>query len=484
MKDLGFKFDNTYKNLPSEFFTLVDPVKVSEPKLIVFNDELSDSLGLNFKSLKLEDKSQIFSGNIILEGSFPLAQAYAGHQFGHFTILGDGRAILLGEHVSNSQRFDLQLKGSGPTPYSRNGDGLAALGPMLREYIISEAMYYLNIPTNRSLAVVGTGEDVYREKKYPGAILTRVSKSHIRVGTFQYATIKNDLDLLKKLFDYTIERHFPNQLQSKNQALDFLYAIIEQQANLVTNWMRVGFIHGVMNTDNMALSGETIDYGPCAFMDHYDPLTVFSSIDHQGRYSYVNQPIIIQWNLARLAESILPLIGKDLDKSMKLAEEAINTFTDLYKSKWLDMMRLKIGLSTSDIGDQDLISELLVIMEKNKADFTNTFRSLSKSKFTDERIFKNKEFLSWFKKWEVRLGKESQSLESSKRIMEVNNPRIIPRNHIVENVLKNAEKGDLNPFREYVEILKDPYSNDNSVLEYYTKPPKESEKVLQTFCGT
>ena len=248
--------------------------------------------------------------------------------------------------------------------------------------------------------------------------------------------------------------------------------------------MRVGFIHGVMNTDNMALSGETIDYGPCAFMDHYDPLTVFSSIDHQGRYSYVNQPIIIQWNLARLAESILPLIGKDLDKSMKLAEEAINTFTDLYKSKWLDMMRLKIGLSTSDIGDQDLISELLVIMEKNKADFTNTFRSLSKSKFTDERIFKNKEFLSWFKKWEVRLGKESQSLESSKRIMEVNNPRIITRNHIVENVLKNAEKGDLNPFREYVEILKDPYNNDNSVLEYYTKPPKESEKVLQTFCGT
>jgi len=484
MKNLGFKFDNTYKNLPSEFFTSVSPVKVSEPKLIIFNSKLADSLGFDFESLNLEDKAKIFSGNTLPEGSFPLAQAYAGHQFGHFTILGDGRAMLLGEHVYNSKRFDLQFKGSGPTPYSRNGDGLAALGPMLREYIISEAMHYLNIPTNRSLAVVETGEEVYREKKFPGAILTRVSKSHIRVGTFQYATIKDDPSLLKRLFDYTIERHFPNLLKSKNQALDFLYAIIEQQANLVTDWMRVGFIHGVMNTDNMALSGETIDYGPCAFMDHYDPLTVFSSIDHQGRYSYVNQPVIAQWNLARLAESILPLVGKDSDTSMKLAEEAINTFTDLYKSKWLNMMRLKIGLSTTDIADLDLITDFLNLMQKNGSDFTNTYRSLSENSFADERIFKDEEFLSWHKKWQLRLNKESQPIASINKIMKVNNPRIIPRNHIVENVLESAEKGDLKPFNEYIEILKDPYSDNNSELDYYSRPPKESEKVLQTFCGT
>ena len=364
MQNNIFNFENTYMNLPDEFHSYVKPRKVISPKLAIFNDDLSTELGFNFSSLKPEDISNLLSGNIIPEGSSLIAQAYAGHQFGHFTILGDGRAILLGEHVLGDKRFDIQFKGSGPTPYSRSGDGLAAIGPMMREYIISEAMHYLNIPTCRSLAVVETGEDVIREQKYPGAILTRISKSHIRVGTFQFAVIQEDKDLVNKLFNYTIERHFPNLIESKSKALNFLYTIIEQQADLVTNWMRIGFIHGVMNTDNVALSGETIDYGPCAFMDHYDPLTVFSSIDHQGRYSFANQPIITQWNLARLAETILPLISDKHENALKLAEEAINTFADLYQSKWLDMMRLKIGLLTKENEDKDLISELLDVMQK------------------------------------------------------------------------------------------------------------------------
>ena len=354
----------------------------------------------------------------------------------------------------------------------------------MREYIISEAMHYLNIPTCRSLAVVETGEDVIREQKYPGAILTRISKSHIRVGTFQFAVIQEDKDLVNKLFNYTIERHFPNLIESKSKALNYLYTIIEQQADLVTYWMRIGFIHGVMNTDNVALSGETIDYGPCAFMDHYDPLTVFSSIDHQGRYSFANQPIITQWNLARLAETILPLISDKNEHALKLAEEAINTFADLYQSKWLDMMRLKIGLLTKENEDKDLISELLDVMQKHKADFTNTFRLLSEDALPDEEFFKVEEFLSWYKKWKVRLKKESKSFEQLRKIMEVNNPRIIPRNHIIEKALKKAEEGDLSKIKEYVKILKNPYSSMINIEDEYLNPPNDSEKVLQTFCGT
>lgn len=484
MQNNIFNFENTYMNLPDEFHSYVKPRKVISPKLAIFNDDLSTELGFNFSSFKPEDISNLLSGNIIPEGSSLIAQAYAGHQFGHFTILGDGRAILLGEHVLGDKRFDIQFKGSGPTPYSRSGDGLAAIGPMMREYIISEAMHYLNIPTCRSLAVVETGEDVIREQKYPGAILTRISKSHIRVGTFQFAVIQEDKDLVNKLFNYTIERHFPNLIESKSKALNFLYTIIEQQADLVTNWMRIGFIHGVMNTDNVALSGETIDYGPCAFMDHYDPLTVFSSIDHQGRYSFANQPIITQWNLARLAETILPLISDKHENALKLAEEAINTFADLYQSKWLDMMRLKIGLLTKENEDKDLISELLDVMQKHKADFTNTFRLLSEDTLPDEEFFKAEEFLYWHKKWKVRLKKESKSFEQLRKIMEVNNPRIIPRNHIIEKALKKAEEGDLSKIKEYVKILKNPYSSMINIEDEYLNPPNDSEKVLQTFCGT
>ena len=470
--------------LPSEFHSHVLPKKVASPKLAIFNHDLSTELGINFSSLQPEEISNLLSGNIIPDGSSPIAQSYAGHQFGHFTILGDGRAILLGEHILGDERFDIQFKGSGPTPYSRSGDGLAAIGPMLREYLISEAMHHLNIPTCRSLAVVETGEDVIREQKYPGAILTRISRSHIRIGTFQFAVIQEDKSLVKKLFNYTIERHFPNLIESKNKALDFLYLIIDQQAELITNWMRVGFIHGVMNTDNVALSGETIDYGPCAFMDHYDPLTVFSSIDHQGRYSFANQPIIAQWNLARLAETILPLISDNNEKALKLAEEAINAFADLYQSKWLDMMRRKIGLITKKNEDKDLISELLDTMQKHKADFTNTFRFLSEDILSGDDIFKTEEFLIWYKKWKLRLKKESNTFENIKKIMDTNNPRIIPRNHLVEKALKSAEEGDLETFVDFSKIIKNPYSSSIDVPKKYLNPPNDSEKVLQTFCGT
>ncbi len=470
--------------LPSEFHSHVLPKKVASPKLAIFNHDLSTELGINFSSLQPEEISNLLSGNIIPDGSSLIAQSYAGHQFGHFTILGDGRAILLGEHILGDERFDIQFKGSGPTPYSRSGDGLAAIGPMLREYLISEAMYHLNIPTCRSLAVVETGEDVIREQKYPGAILTRISRSHIRIGTFQFAVIQEDKSLVKKLFNYTIERHFPNLIESKNKALDFLYLIIDQQAELITNWMRVGFIHGVMNTDNVALSGETIDYGPCAFMDHYDPLTVFSSIDHQGRYSFANQPIIAQWNLARLAETILPLISDNNEKALKLAEEAINAFADLYQIKWLDMMRRKIGLITKKNEDKDLISELLDAMQKHKADFTNTFRFLSEDVLSGDDIFKTEEFLTWYKKWKLRLKKESNTFENIKKIMDTNNPRVIPRNHLVEKALKSAEEGDLETIVDFSKIIKNPYSSSIDVPKKYLNPPNDNEKVLQTFCGT
>ena len=382
-----FNFENTYMNLPDEFHSYVKPRKVISPKLAIFNDDLSTELGFNFSSFKPEDISNLLSGNIIPEGSSLIAQAYAGHQFGHFTILGDGRAILLGEHVLGDKRFDIQFKGSGPTPYSRSGDGLAAIGPMMREYIISEAMHYLNIPTCRSLAVVETGEDVIREQKYPGAILTRISKSHIRVGTFQFAVIQEDKDLVNKLFNYTIERHFPNLIESKNKALDFLYAIIEQQADLITNWMRVGFIHGVMNTDNMSLSGETIDYGPAAYLDEYNPKKVFSSIDKMGRYSFENQSKITLWNLARFAETFLHLIDSNEKTAIKKIEDILNKYKKLFDQSWLIMMSMKLNLDTNN-NNEEIVKEFLDLMHIYKLDYTNTFLDLENNTL-DKKIFKN-----------------------------------------------------------------------------------------------
>ena len=372
-----FNFENTYTNLPKCFFTEQGIKQVSLPDLVIFNDKLAKNLNINIPLNNKNESAKILSGNFNDKNMNTFAQAYAGHQFGHFTNLGDGRAIMLGEHVSKfGKRYDIQLKGSGTTPYSRQGDGKAALGPMLREYIISEAMHYLNIPTTRSLSVIKTGEDVFREKKLQGSILTRIASSHIRVGTFQYAAAQQDKKILKSLFDYTVKRHYSNIKNSENIYIELLKEFSLKQINLITNWMRVGFIHGVMNTDNMTLSGETIDYGPCAFMNNYDPNTKFSSIDHMGRYSYKNQPIIAQWNIARFAETLLPLISSNLDEAIKKAEDVIKSIPETYKTCWLNMMKKKLGLVDNDNEDENIINSLLSWMEKNNADYTNTFVDL------------------------------------------------------------------------------------------------------------
>ena len=376
----GFNFDTTYTELPSQFFTMQNVDQVISPKIVVVNHELANSLGLNFRGLNKSQQAQLFSGNILPKGAKMFSQAYAGHQFGHFTMLGDGRAVVWGEHITKDKmRFDIQFKGSGKTPYSRRGDGKAALGPMLREYIISEAMHYLNIPTTRSLAVAITGEQVMRETPLIGAILTRVASSHIRVGTFEYAAALQDRKLIKAMMDYSINRHFLSKIKKgENRAISLIKIMIESQLNLIVNWMRVGFIHGVMNTDNMALSGETIDFGPCAFMDNYDPNTVFSSIDRHGRYAFANQPKIAQWNLARFVETLLPFIHQDVDKAIKIGEEMLNNFTLSYKRKWLEMMKTKIGLFGEFKDDEILINNLLTLMKNQDADYTNTFREISK----------------------------------------------------------------------------------------------------------
>ena len=372
MTDIGWKFDNSYTQLSQNIMSRTLPTKVKSPKIVIVNYELAKHLGLDLSALNNEELAQLFTGNEIPKGSDPIAQAYAGHQFGHLAILGDGRAIVLGEHITpTNQRYDIQFKGSGRTPYSRGGDGKAALGPMLREYIISEAMYHLNIRTTRSLAVATTGENVMRETVLPGAILTRVAESHIRVGTFEYVAIKKDLTTLKKLLQYSVNRHYPEIKDLDKQAPEFLKLVMERQINLITDWIRVGFIHGVMNTDNMAISGESIDFGPCAFMDHYDPKTVFSSIDHHGRYAFANQPVIAQWNLARLADAILPLLDEDQNKAIEVGEEIIESFNEKYEKKFHEMMKKKLGLITDETEDAVLIKELLDAMEKNKLDYTN-----------------------------------------------------------------------------------------------------------------
>ena len=356
MNKINWNFNNTYFNLSSSFKEDIDPVPVKNPELILLNKELASSLNLDLSKINHKELSEIFSGNSLPEGSNSIAQAYAGHQFGHFTMLGDGRAVLIGEHTTKSnKKYDIQFKGSGKTAFSRNGDGRAALGPMLREYIISEAMFNLNIPTTRSLAVVKTGENVIRETSLQGAILTRVALSHIRVGTFQYIAARKKKNELEILLNYVIKRHYPNIQDSKNKSLDLLKIVLEKQIDLVINWMRVGFVHGVMNTDNMSISGETIDYGPCAFMDIYDPKTVFSSIDQMGRYAYCNQPVITKWNLSRFAECLIPLIDEDQNKSIELATEIINSFEKKYEEKWLNMMRDKLGLFGIDEKDKFLI---------------------------------------------------------------------------------------------------------------------------------
>ena len=390
----------------------------------------------------------------------------------------------MGEHVlKNGDRFDIQFKGSGKTPFSRSGDGRAALGPMVREYIISEAMHELGVPTTRSLAVVKTGENVIRETHLPGAILTRIAASHIRVGTFQYIAATQKEQNLKVLFDYVINRHYPNIKNSKNQALDLLKTIMDVQINLVINWMRIGFIHGVMNTDNVSICGETIDYGPCAFMDAYNPDTVFSSIDQQARYSFSNQPKIIKWNLARFAECIITLIDNNKDKAIEIATKTINSFEKIYEKKWLNMMRDKLGLFGEDINDKVLIMELLTWMHKNKTDYTNTFCFLMNEKFSENEIYNDENFIIWKKKWESRLKLNNNSQEKYLKLMHSVNPKIIPRNHKVEEALTAANNGDLEVMNKLLVVLKKPYESQNSIIDFQSPAPS-NDKAYQTFCGT
>ena len=481
---IGWRFDNTYSKLPDPFISNTSPIPVKSPELIILNDNLSKQLGLNFSLVNKKELSNLFSGNSLPEGSKSIAQAYAGHQFGHFTMLGDGRAVLMGEHISkNNERFDIQFKGSGQTPFSRNGDGRAALGPMLREYIISEAMHSLNIPTTRSLAVVKTGEDVVRENILQGAILTRVASSHLRVGTFQYVAMRNNESELRTLVDYTINRHYPNIKKSKNKALDLLKVLIELQIDLVVNWMRVGFIHGVMNTDNMSISGETIDYGPCAFMDTYDPQTVFSSIDELGRYAYFNQPSITKWNLARFAECLIPLIDSNKEKAIEIATETINSFDKSYETKWINMMKDKLGLFSQDQKDQVLIIDLLTWMHKNKADYTNTFCFLMDENFQHNKIYDDENFLTWKERWKERLKLNNNTPEKYLNLMKSVNPLVIPRNHKVEEVLESANNNDLSPLKKLIKVLEKPYEKTKENIDYQSPAPV-SDKKYKTFCGT
>ena len=481
---IGWHFDNSYSRLPKTFKEDIKPAPVSLPEILILNEDLAKNLDLDFSNITKDNLSQILSGNILPEGSSSIAQAYAGHQFGQFTMLGDGRAVLIGEHLTkNNERFDIQFKGSGRTPFSRSGDGRAVLGPMLREYLISEAMHSLKIPTTRSLAVVKTGEDVVREQISKGAILTRVALGHVRVGTFQYIAAKQNVNDLEILTNYTIEKYYPNIKSSKNKALDLLNVLIEKQTQLVINWMRVGFIHGVMNTDNMSISGETIDYGPCAFMDSYNPKTVFSSIDQLGRYAYDNQPKITKWNLTRFAECLIPLISKNEDEAIKLATEALDKFEKIYETKWLNMMRDKLGLYGEDNDDKSLIMELLDWMEKNKVDYTNTFIFLTSKTIKNSETYNNADFDLWKIKWVKRLTVFGNSHDKSMELMNFSNPMVIPRNHKVEEALTSASNGDLTLFNKLIKILKNPYLVNNDDLEFMSPAP-HSDKKYQTFCGT
>lgn len=483
--ETGWNLDNSYARLPKLFFIRLNPTPVRSLKLITLNHDLARSIGLKAKALERNDGIEVFAGNRIPEGALPLAQAYAGHQFGHFTMLGDGRAILLGEQITpKGKRVDIQLKGSGRTPYSRRGDGRASLGPMLREYIISEAMHALGIPTTRSLAVVTTGESIIRETEEIGAILTRVAASHIRVGTFQYVSNWGTVEELKALADYTLQRHFPNVHHDENRYLSLLKEVIKGQAALIAKWQLVGFVHGVMNTDNMTISGETIDYGPCAFMDTYDPATVFSSIDLHGRYAYSNQPQIAAWNLARFAETLLPLLHDNQEEAVKLAQDEVLYFTELYNRNWLVGMRAKLGIFNEEPEDESLIEGLLSMMQKHRADYTNTFRGLTLEKLDDMALFSTTEFTEWDELWKARLRRQKESKEASNRLMRSNNSAVIPRNHQVEEALEAAvKKGDYSVMERLLDVLSSPYAYSAEQADYSTLP-SPSSKPYRTFCGT
>ncbi|PAE07808.1 hypothetical protein CHI12_09350 [Terribacillus saccharophilus] len=473
--DLDGKLHNSYTALPEAFYTKMEPNPVSEPKMVKWNEKLAAHLGI-----QQEGVLDTLAGSTFPQGASPIAQAYAGHQFGNFTMLGDGRAILLGEWQNQSgEKVDIQLKGAGRTPYSRGGDGRAALGPMLREYVISEAMHGLGIPTTRSLALVATGEPIYRETELPGAVLTRIAASHIRVGTFEYARrFCSELEL-KALADYSIKRHYPEIADQPDTYVQFFQAVVERQAALLAKWVSVGFIHGVMNTDNMTISGETIDYGPCAFLDRYEPMTVYSSIDVQGRYAYANQPPIAAWNLARFAEAVLPLFDEVPEKAVKKAEDILREFPRLYRKSWLDIMYRKIGIVNVRDGDEALVEDLLEWMEQAEVDYTNTFRALTTG---DTASMEQAEgFRSWKERWKDRMA--SEGIKAAHEMMRSSNPNVIPRNHLVEEALEAAGNGDYTLFNRLCEIVSDPYG-DTSIDPKYTEDPPEPEEPFQTFCGT
>lgn len=485
MSYMGWNFDNSYASLPKIFFTPTNPTPAASPNLVIFNGKLAVEIGLNSRELQSEKGVGVFAGNLIPEGALPIAQAYAGHQFGYFARLGDGRAILLGEQITQGgKRVDIQLKGPGRTPYSRGGDGRAALGPMLREYIISEAMYGLGIPTTRSLAVVTTGESVIRETELPGAILTRIAASHLRVGTFEYAAKWGTVEELRTLTDYAITRHYPEIESDEDRYLSFLKAVIKRQAMLISKWQLVGFIHGVMNTDNMTISGETIDYGPCAFMDTYDPATVFSSIDREGRYAYGNQPYIGGWNLARFAETLLPLLHENQEQALEMAQDAMEGYSERYRLSWLEGMRAKLGLFNEEVGDESLIEEILDLMKRHQADYTNTFRALTVGQLEGMDLFGKTEFTEWHKRWRERVEQQKESSESSRHLMQYSNPAVIPRNHRVEEALEAAvSQGDFSVMERLLNVLSRPYAYSQDQVEYCALPAL-SARPYRTFCGT
>lgn len=483
-KIVGWRFDNTYSRLPDAFFAPAKPATMRAPRVSILNHRLADELGLDLGVMSPEAAATLFAGQELPNGSRPIAQAYAGHQFGGFTMLGDGRAILLGEHWTPAGRLvDIQFKGAGPTRYSRSGDGLAALGPMLREYIISEAMSALGIPTTRSLAVVTTGERVFRASTLKGAILTRVAASHIRVGTFQYLAARQDESNLRVLADYAIDRHYPELADAPQKYLEFFCAVMDRQASLIARWQLVGFIHGVMNTDNMAISGETIDYGPCAFMNAYRSDTVFSSIDHAGRYAYGNQPAIAQWNLARFAETLLPLLDSDQENAIAIASEALGEYPAIFEGYWLAGMRRKLGLQTTEESDLELIQSLFGWMQKSGADFTNTFRDLSSEEPPAGDRYQDPDFQTWHSRWRLRLSREARPNASAFAEMWAVNPAVIPRNHRVEEALFAAEDhDDLSVLHRLLAALASPYEARADSVQYRESPHDDSN--YRTYCGT
>ncbi|HZK10497.1 MAG TPA: YdiU family protein [Clostridia bacterium] len=481
MKNTGWNFDNSYEKLPSTFYKKVELSPLVSPTLLVLNEKLAKELGLDPDLLKKAEGLSVLSGTKLPPGGSSISQAYMGHQFGHLSMLGDGRALLIGEQITpRGERFDLQYKGSGPTPFSRSGDGRATLGPMLREYLISEAMHNLGIPSSRSLSVSLTGDRVLRNSLEKGAILVRVASSHIRIGTFVYAASQKDISKLKSLADYSIERHFPELKNSQQIYLDFYKKVIQGQGELIAKWMLVGFVHGVMNSDNMAISGETIDYGPCAFMDLYKKNTLFSSIDRLGRYAYGNQPKIGMWNLAKFGESLIPLIDKDPKLAVKKLSKALDEYPKIYEKAYYSGLGKKVGLADFDLKNKKILNELLEFMEENKLDYTNTFLDLTFKKF-DKAVYASKEFLDWKNKWESLLKEEGKSQQQVGEMMKNHNPAIIPRNHWVERAIKEASMGEYDLLFDFLRALENPYAH-KSKQEKYSVVPENPHYV--TYCGT